>query len=293
MLDPQSEWLEAAAEALSAEVCARILRDRASIFARVGEAESGALVRALLDALRADLASGGASAQRAAMIDLIRRLSPRRLGYFDLRLLGGALRGALLDGMAAAGRDRADERRIEDWLHELAFQSGLHFIAQRDEIIAQQATELEMRLAEIELAAAEKERITAEVIRKLSTPIAPVHEGVLVVPLIGAVDDHRARALMERLLEEIVRHEARFVILDVSGVDEFDEPTARYLLSAARAASLIGAGMVLSGISPTMARAMVTLAAPLGGLSTFRSLEDALRHALAAVGYRIARAAAS
>jgi rsbT co-antagonist protein RsbR len=81
------------------------------------------------------------------------------------------------------------------------------------------------------------------------------------------------------------------VIRDVSGVDEFDEATARHLLSAARAASQIGARMVLSGISPTMARAMVTLAAPLGGLSTFRSLEDALRHVLAALGYRIARAA--
>jgi rsbT co-antagonist protein RsbR len=120
-------------------------------------------------------------------------------------------------------------------------------------------------------------------VRSMSTPILSIWEGVLALPVIGMVDGARAAQMMERLLEEITRTRARYAILDVTGVEVMDAGAAEHLLRLVRGAGLLGSRCLLSGISPRMATTVIDLGVSLDELSTFGTLEAALRHAIRAI----------
>jgi len=117
-------------------------------------------------------------------------------------------------------------------------------------------------------------------IRAMSTPILQLWEGVLALPVIGLVDNARANQMMESLLDAIVKTQARFTILDLTGVDAMDTSAADHLLKVVRAARLLGTRCVISGISPDMAQTVVGLELDLAELSSFSTLESALRYTL-------------
>lgn len=150
------------------------------------------------------------------------------------------------------------------------------------------------QLAQKNLALADEnaERLRAEgalraqqvTLQNLSTPIIQAWDGVLVLPVIGALESERAQQIMERLLAEIVRTRARFTILDLTGAEAVDESTVDYLLGLMRATSLLGSRCLVSGISPPVAQAMAGLGASAGTFTTFGLLRDALRQAVAYEG---------
>jgi rsbT co-antagonist protein RsbR len=115
---------------------------------------------------------------------------------------------------------------------------------------------------------------------ELSTPLIPVADGVLVMPIIGTVDDARARRIMEALLEGISRHRARSVILDVTGVSVMDAHVAEALLRSARGARLLGAEVILTGIRPAIAQILAGLGVETGDLITLGSLQSGIAYAL-------------
>ncbi len=116
-----------------------------------------------------------------------------------------------------------------------------------------------------------------QVIHELSTPIIEVWDGVITVPLIGALDDSRTDEVMIRLLQHLSRTRSRYAILDLTGADVVDTHTADSLLRIVRAVRLLGARAVVSGIQPAVAQTMVQLGAELGGLVTRATLREALR----------------
>ncbi|MEO5727962.1 MAG: STAS domain-containing protein, partial [Byssovorax sp.] len=91
-------------------------------------------------------------------------------------------------------------------------------------------------------------------LRELSTPLLPLTEGVLAMPLIGTIDSARASEILETLLQGITERRAHTAILDITGVREVDVQTADALVGAARAARLLGARVILTGVSPAVAR---------------------------------------
>src|SRR6185295_17602383 len=101
--------------------------------------------------------------------------------------------------------------------------------------------------------------------------------GVIGVPLVGSLDDARTGALTERLLQTITERHALHVILDLTGIEVVDTSTADRLIGIVKAIGLLGARVVITGIRPAVAQTMVTLDASLSGLSTQRTLRDALR----------------
>lgn len=136
------------------------------------------------------------------------------------------------------------------------------------------------------LADEERARLREEVIRaqaaaleELSTPLIPISAEVLVLPLVGAVDRARAERVIEALLQGISRARARFAIVDITGVRGVDAQTAEALLRAARAVRLLGAEVVLTGIRPDVAKALVALGAELGGIATCSDLESGIAYA--------------
>jgi rsbT co-antagonist protein RsbR len=113
-------------------------------------------------------------------------------------------------------------------------------------------------------------------IRDLASPIIKVWDEVLCLPIIGAVDASRASEMMENLLESIVREEARFAILDLTGVAAMDTSTVHHILRIFGAAKTLGVEGVLSGVQPAVAQTVVSLGIDLDSLRMVRTLHDAL-----------------
>ncbi|XXT14697.1 STAS domain-containing protein [Sorangium sp. So ce429] len=133
----------------------------------------------------------------------------------------------------------------------------------------------------------ENRQLQAEIIRAqemslraLSTPLLPIARGVIVMPLIGTVDQGRAQRVLEALLGGIVTHEARKVILDITGVPVVDAGVADALIKTAQAVKLLGATVILTGIQPKIAQTLVELGVDLSSLVTRGTLESGIAHVL-------------
>lgn len=124
-----------------------------------------------------------------------------------------------------------------------------------------------------------------QLIRRLSTPVIEVWDGIQVLPLIGVIDSARAQQMTEQLLERIVSRQARIVIIDITGVPTVDTAVADHLLKTVRAASLVGAKATLVGISPQVAQTLVRLGLSLQGVETFADLRSGLERALENLGH--------
>jgi rsbT co-antagonist protein RsbR len=145
------------------------------------------------------------------------------------------------------------------------------------------ATDITDRLAvEADRLSLQEDVIQAQqaAIRELSTPLIPLAEGVVVMPLVGTIDTRRAQQIMEVLLEGIASHQAEVVLLDISGVRVVDTQVADALLRAARAVQLLGARVVLTGISAEVAQTIVHLGADMSQLVTKANLQAGLRYVL-------------
>ncbi len=117
-------------------------------------------------------------------------------------------------------------------------------------------------------------------VRELSTPLMPIADGVVVMPLIGSVDSQRAQAIMETTLQGITTYSAEIVILDITGVRVVDTQVAAALLRTARAAQLLGAEVVLTGISAEIAQTLVQIGADLGNIIAQNSLQQGIAYAM-------------
>jgi rsbT co-antagonist protein RsbR len=118
-------------------------------------------------------------------------------------------------------------------------------------------------------------------IQELSTPIIPVLEGVIVMPLIGSIDTARARDVTRSLLAGIREHRARVVILDITGVPILDSGVAAYLNKSIQAARLKGARTIVTGISDAVAETIVDLGIDWSGIETLSDLRVGLRVVMA------------
>ena len=117
---------------------------------------------------------------------------------------------------------------------------------------------------------------------ELSNPILEVWDDVLMMPIIGVVDSRRAADMVQRLLAEVVRTQASFVIVDLTGVEVVDTKTADHLMKLMRKVELVGARCVLTGIRTAVAETLVEIGVDLGRLRTLRNLKHGLREALSA-----------
>ncbi len=140
----------------------------------------------------------------------------------------------------------------------------------------------EQRRADEERVALQEQVIDAQrvALREVSTPLIPLADDVVVMPLVGAIDSARAQQIMEVLLEGIAQYQAETVLVDISGVRVVDTQVADALLRAARAVQLLGAQIILTGISAEVAQTIVHLGADMGRIMTRANLQDGLRYAL-------------
>jgi rsbT co-antagonist protein RsbR len=124
-------------------------------------------------------------------------------------------------------------------------------------------------------------------IRELSTPVIRVYDRVLLLPLVGAIDSHRAQQVMESVLLHIVEAQARCIIIDIAGVPVVDTRVADHLLKTTAAVRLLGAQTILTGITAQVARTMVQLGVDASTMHTVNRLSDGIEVALGIVGKTI------
>ena len=181
--------------------------------------------------------------------------------------------------------DQADaDRALLEHSLELSSQELMERNRQLQQDLAErQRKEAALRHAEEERLKLQDEmiRMQAAALEQLSTPLIPISEDILVMPLIGTIDSRRAQKMMETLLQGLVAHHARAVILDITGVPVVDSAVAQGLLRAAQAAQLLGAQVVLTGIRPEVAQTLVGIGANLRGIVTYSTLQNGISAALA------------
>jgi rsbT co-antagonist protein RsbR len=138
----------------------------------------------------------------------------------------------------------------------------------------------------------ERERIIrqqADAIRELSTPVLQVRERLLILPIIGVLDDQRADQLTEQLLGGIRRHRAKVVVIDITGVPEITAEVANHLVQAVDASRLMGAGVIITGLSPEIAQTLVTIGVDLIKMNTVGDLQGGIEEAERQLGFRVTR----
>jgi anti-anti-sigma regulatory factor len=114
---------------------------------------------------------------------------------------------------------------------------------------------------------------------ELSTPLIPISDQVMVMPLIGSVDSRRAQQVIDTLLQGISSSGAQVAILDITGVPVVDTQVANALIRAAQSVKLLGAQVVLTGIRPEVAQTLVGLGTDLSGVTTRSSLQSGIAFA--------------
>ena len=136
----------------------------------------------------------------------------------------------------------------------------------------------------------ERERIIRqqqEAIRELSTPVLQVRERLLILPIIGVIDPQRARQVTEQLLRGIRSNRAKVVVIDITGVPAVDSTVANHLVQTVDASRLMGATVIVTGLSSEIAQTLVTIGVDLSKMKTVGDLQGGIEEAERLLGYKV------
>jgi rsbT co-antagonist protein RsbR len=128
-----------------------------------------------------------------------------------------------------------------------------------------------------------------QTIAELQTPVIQVWDGILALPIVGSLDTARTQEMNESLLQKIVDTGSEIVILDITGVPIVDTAVSRHLLETVAAARLLGAEVLIVGLSPQTALTLVHLGLDLSGVTTRTTLAKGLELAFARLGLEVVR----
>ncbi|WP_062351885.1 STAS domain-containing protein [Bacillus kwashiorkori] len=155
-------------------------------------------------------------------------------------------------------------------IHELARKKESEIISRLETLVAEKTFELK------------------ELVKKLSSPVIPVLDGIVVVPLIGKYDKERSEELLYKTLNEIPTYQADYLILDLTGIDkDIDEHTAIFIDRIVSASALIGTKTVLVGISAELSMKISRSKIDLSHFDCFQTLQHGIYYALAQQGREI------
>lgn len=128
-----------------------------------------------------------------------------------------------------------------------------------------------------------------EAIRELSTPVLQFRERMLLLPIIGVIDSARARQLTEQILQAIRASRAQVVVMDITGVAAMDSKVANHLIQTVEAARLMGARVIVSGLTAEVAQTLVTIGVEFAKLNTMGDLQGGIEEADRILGIRVIR----
>src|SRR2546425_156410 len=223
------------------------------------------------DSYVAALETGTFEALETYARNLSERIIPRGVETHEVVGIVLLLRDVLARSLFAKYRaDFTELNRVQDAYepaaNRIANTVAVGFVQERERIIRQQQ----------------------EAIRELSTPVLPVRERLLILPIIGIIDPQRARQLTEQLLRGIRVNRAKVVVMDITGVPAMDATVANHLVQTVEAARLLGATVIVTGLSPEIAQTLVNIGVDLGKMNTVGDMQGGIEEAERLLGYRVA-----
>ena len=230
-------------------------------------AEATAVYDNYLEALE----TGSIEALEAYARNLSERIIPRGVETDEVVGIVLLLRDVLARSLFAKYRQNFDllSRVLDAYepaANRIAITVAVGFVQERERVIRQQQ----------------------EAIRELSTPVLPVRERLLILPIIGIIDPQRARQLTEQLLHGIRVNRAKVVVMDITGVPAMDATVANHLVQTVEAARLLGATVIVTGLSPEIAQTLVNIGVDLGKMNTVGDMQGGIEEAERLLGYRAA-----
>ena len=117
-------------------------------------------------------------------------------------------------------------------------------------------------------------------LQAMATPVTPIWDEVLLLPLVGIVDSTRTDDAMKTTLDKISTTGAKMFILDISGVPSVDTAVANQLIKITKATKIMGCETIVSGVSSSIAHTIVELGIDIGEMLTTSSLRDAVSMSL-------------
>jgi rsbT co-antagonist protein RsbR len=230
-------------------------------------AEATAVYDNYLEALE----TGSIEALEAYARNLSERIIPRGVETDEVVGIVLLLRDVLARSLFAKYRQNFDllNRVLDAYepaANRIAITVAVGFVQERERVIRQQQ----------------------EAIRELSTPVLPVRERLLILPIIGIIDPQRARQLTEQLLRGIRVNRAKVVVMDITGVPAMDATVANHLVQTVEAARLLGATVIVTGLSPEIAQTLVNIGVDLGKMNTVGDLQGGIEEAERLLGYKVA-----
>jgi rsbT co-antagonist protein RsbR len=218
------------------------------------------------------LETGSVEALQAYARDLSERIIPR--GVETDEVLGMVL--LLRDVLARSLFEKYQSNfellnavldAYEPAANRIANTVGVSFVQERERVIRQQQ----------------------EAIRELSTPVLQVREQLLILPIIGVLDSQRARQLTEQLLRAIRNNRAKVVVIDITGVPDIDSTVANHLVQTVDASGLMGASVIMTGLSSEIALTLVTIGLDLSKMNAVGDLQGGIEEAERLLGYEVSR----
>jgi len=259
--------------------------------ARLGQIDSDTVLGVLNEQLRAVLLTfGGMLVLLLALIGLALWFVQRTLvGPINqlARVAEAVTSGQLDQQVAVTSTDEVGvlQRNFNAMIASLRTQ--YHTLEQQKAMLLAEQNALKQALHELELSMQERTSLQQQVIqaqrdalRELSSPLIPIADGVIVMPLIGAIDTSRAAQILENLLRGVEQYRAKVAIIDITGVQTVDTSVAQVLLQAAQAITLLGAQTMLTGVKPQIAQTVVQLGIDLKKIQTFSTLQQAFLAAI-------------
>jgi rsbT co-antagonist protein RsbR len=233
-------------------------------------------VTAVFDNYVDALETGSVETLEAYARDLSERIIPR--GVETHEVLGVVL--LLRDVLARSlfEKYRKDPEKLnrvfdayEPAANRIAVTVGVSFVHERERVIGQQQA----------------------AIRELSTPVLQVRERLLILPIIGVLDPARARQLTEQLLNSIQTNRAKVIVIDITGVAAIDQTVANHLFQTVKASRLMGASVVITGVSSEIAQTLVDLGVDVSAMNTVGDLQGGIEEAERLLGYKVSRTGGS
>ncbi|HET9830009.1 MAG TPA: STAS domain-containing protein [Nocardioidaceae bacterium] len=218
------------------------------------------------------LETGSVEALRRYARDLSERIIPRGVETHEVVGIVLLLRDVLARSLFEKYRNDFDllNRVLDAYepaANRIANTVAVSFVEERERVIRQQQDSL----------------------LELSTPVLQVRERLLILPIIGVLDDMRARQLTEQLLGGIRNHRAKVVVVDITGVPDVDQAVANSLVQTVDASRLMGAEVIITGLSSKIAQTLVTIGVDLNKMRTVGDLQGGIEEAERQLGFRVTR----
>ena len=206
--------------------------------------------------------------------DLSERIIPRGVETHEVVGIVLLLRDVLARSLFEKYRDDFDllDRVLDAYepaANRIANTVAVSFVEERERVIRQQQ----------------------DALRELSTPVLQVRERLLILPIIGVLDTQRAQQLTEQLLRGIRTHRAKVVVIDITGVPDVNETVADHLVRAVDASRLMGAGVIITGLSSDIAQTLVAIGVDLDKMNTVGDLQGGIEEAERTLGFTVTRTA--